>query len=80
MSWEWWNGATPYGPDVDFVSGFNMNTYKYFIDFAAKYGIEYILMDEGWAKDTRDPYTPNPTIDLKELISYGQQKGVGIFL
>lgn len=80
VSWEWWNGATPYGPDVNFVSGFNMNTYKYFIDFAAKYGIEYILMDEGWAKDTRDPYTPNPTIDLKELISYGQQKGVGIFL
>ena len=68
VSWEWWNGATPYGPDVNFVSGFNMDTYKYFIDFAAKYGIEYILMDEGWAKDTRDPYTPNPTIDLHELI------------
>ncbi len=38
-SWEWWNGATPYGPDVNFVSGFNTDTYKYFIDFASKYGI-----------------------------------------
>jgi alpha-glucosidase len=60
VSWEWWNGATPYGPDVNFVSGFNMDTYKYFIDFAAKYHIPYILMDEGWALSTRDPFTPTP--------------------
>ena len=80
VSWEWWNGACPYGPDVNFVSGYNLPTYKYFIDFAAKYGIEYILMDEGWAKDTRDPYTPNPNVDLHELIRYGQEKGVGIVL
>lgn len=33
-SWEWWNGATPYGPDVNFVAGCNLDTYKYFIDFA----------------------------------------------
>ena len=45
-SWEWWNGATPYGPDVDFVAGCNLNTYKYFIDFASRYGISYIIMDE----------------------------------
>lgn len=71
VSWEWWNGATPYGPDVNFVSGFNMDTYKYFIDFAAKYHIPYILMDEGWALDTRDPYTPNPKVNVHEIIRYG---------
>jgi len=80
VSWEWWNGASPYGPDVDFVSGFNLETYKYFIDFASKYGIPYILMDEGWALNTRDPYTPNPTVDVHELIRYGKEKNVGIFL
>lgn len=79
-SWEWWNGATPYGPDVDFESGFNMNTYKYFIDFAAKYGIPYIIMDKGWAMDTRDPYTPNPEVNVKEIVRYGKEKGVGVFL
>lgn len=79
-SWEWWNGATPYGEDVDFESGFNMNTYKYFIDFAAKYGIPYIIMDEGWAMDTRDPYTPNPEVDVHEIVRYGKEKGVGVFL
>jgi alpha-glucosidase len=79
-SWEWWNGATPYGPDVNFVAGCNVDTYKYFIDFAAKYGIEYIVMDEGWALSTRDPYTPNPNVDLKELIRYGEGKNVHIIL
>nr|WP_091906190.1 glycoside hydrolase family 97 protein [Proteiniphilum saccharofermentans] len=79
-SWEWWNGATPYGPDVDFVSGFNLDTYKYFIDFAATYGMEYIVMDEGWALSTRDPYTPNPTVDVHEIIRYGKEKNVGVFL
>lgn len=79
-SWEWWNGATPYGDDVNFESGYNLDTYKYFIDFASKYGIKYIIMDEGWAKSTLDPFTPNPTVDLHELIKYGNEKGVGIFL
>jgi alpha-glucosidase len=79
-SWEWWNDAAPYGPDVNFVSGYNLATYKYYIDFASKYGIKYIVMDEGWAKTTTDPYTPNPEVDVKELIRYGKEKHVGIVL
>ena len=80
VSWEWWNGATPYGQDVNFKAGCNLETYKYFIDFASKNGIPYILMDEGWAKSTRDPFTPNPDVDLHELIRYGKEKNVGIIL
>ena len=64
VSWEWWNDASPYGPDVNFVSGYNLETYKYYIDFASK----------------RDPYTPNPKVDLHELIRYGKEKNVGIVL
>jgi len=79
-SWEWWNDATPYGPDVNFVSGYNLDTYKYYIDFASKFGIKYIVMDEGWAKSTTDPYTPNPKVDVKELIRYGKTKNVDIIL
>jgi alpha-glucosidase len=79
-SWEWWNDATPYGPDVNFVSGYNLETYKYYIDFASKYGVKYIVMDEGWAQSTTDPYTPNPKVDVKELIRYGKTKNVGIIL
>lgn len=79
-SWEWWNDASPYGLDVNFVAGYNLNTYKYYIDFASKYGIPYIIMDEGWAMSTRDPYTPNPKVDVHEIIRYGKEKNVGVIL
>lgn len=80
FAWEWWNGAAPYGPDVDFKAGCNYDTYCYFIDFAARYGIEYILLDEGWAKSTRDPFHGNDDLNLHELIKYGKAKGVKIVL
>ncbi|MBO4611871.1 MAG: glycoside hydrolase family 97 protein [Bacteroidaceae bacterium] len=80
FSWEWWNGAAPFGPDVDFKAGCNFETYKYFADFAAKYGIEYILLDEGWAKSTRDPFQGNDELRLPELIKYCNAKGVKIVL
>jgi alpha-glucosidase len=79
VSWDWWNGTfSPYG--VDFKTGCNMSTYKYYIDFASKYGIPYIIMDEGWAKSVGDPYTPNADINLKELVKYGMGKNVKIIL
>ena len=31
--WDWLNGI-PYGADVTFKSGINLDTYKYFVDFA----------------------------------------------
>ena len=79
-AWEWWSGAIPYGPGVDFKAGCNLDTYKYYIDFASHYGIPYIVMDEGWAKSTLDPFTPNPDVDLHELVRYGREKNVGIVL
>lgn len=79
-TWEWWNGATPYGTDVDFEAGCNTPTYKYFIDFASEYGVDYVLLDEGWAASTRDPFTPNSHLDLEELIAYGKEKNVGVIL
>ena len=78
VSWEWWNGASPY--HVDFKAGFNEDTYKYFIDFASTFEIPYIIMDEGWAKSTTDPYTPNPDIDLFALIAYAKARDVKIVL
>ncbi|MBO4592568.1 MAG: glycoside hydrolase family 97 catalytic domain-containing protein [Bacteroidaceae bacterium] len=80
VSWEWWNGATPFGPDVDFKAGCNYETYCYFADFAAKFGIKYILLDEGWAKSTRDPFHGNDELRLPELIKYCNSKGVKIIL
>ena len=77
--WDWLNGI-PYGPDVTFKSGINLATYKYFVDFASRNGVPYIIMDEGWALDTRDPYRTNPEVNLPELIRYAREKNVGIFV
>lgn len=77
--WDWLNGI-PYGPDVTFEGGINLETYKYFVDFASRNGIPYIIMDEGWALNTRDPYRTNPKVNLPELISYAKSKNVGIFV
>lgn len=80
VSWEWWNGAVPYGPDIHFKAGNNYDTYAHFIDFAAEYGLEYILLDEGWALDTRNPFNGKTDLRLQELIAYGKSRGVGIVL
>ena len=77
--WDWLNGI-PFGPDVTFKSGINLDTYKYFVDFAARNGVGYMLMDEGWALDTRDPFRTNPEVHLPELIAYAGSKGVGIIV
>ena len=77
--WDWLNGI-PYGPDVTFKGGINLDTYKYFVDFASRNGIPYIIMDEGWALSTKDPYRTNPNVNLPELIRYAKSKNVGIFV
>jgi len=77
VSWDWWNAMNLYG--VDFKSGVNTESYKYYIDFAAKYGIEYIIMDEGWYK-LGDLMTLTPNINMEEILSYAKQKNVGVIL
>ena len=67
VAWDWWNDWNLYG--VDFRAGINTETYKYYIDFAAAHGIEYIIMDEGWAQRAKanlflinpDISSPTPT-------------------
>ena len=79
VAWDWWNGWNIYG--VDFEAGINTQTYKYYIDFAASKGIEYIVMDEGWAKHTvLNMKETRAEIDLPEIVNYGKSKGVGVVL
>ena len=78
VNWDWWNHWTVW--NVDFETGINNPTYKHIIDVASKYGVEYILLDEGWNKRVQDPFTTRDEIDVKELVEYGKQKNVGIIL
>ena len=78
-AWEWWND---WGlRQVPFKAGINNETYKYFIDFAADNGIEYVVLDEGWYNPkSGDMLTTIPEIDLPMLIDYANKKGVGLWL
>ena len=79
VAWEWWNawGLT----DVDFEAGIDTRTYKAYIDFAAEYGVEYVILDEGWAtKYKNDLFDIVPQIDMRAIVDYATSKGVGIIL
>ena len=79
VAWDWWNDWNLYG--VPFKAGINNETYKYYIDFAAKNHIEYIILDEGWAVNKKaDLMQIIPEINLEELVKYGKEKNVGIVL
>lgn len=73
VAWDWWNAWNLYG--VDFRAGINNETYKYYIDFAAENGIEYVILDEGWAVNKKaDLMQVVPEIDLPELVTYADGK------
>lgn len=77
VAWDWWNNLNLYG--VDFRAGINTPTYKYFVDFAAANGLEYIILDEGWS-ETGHLNQINASLDMDELAAYAKGKGVGIIL
>ena len=79
VAWDWWNDWNLKG--VPFKAGINMDTYKYYIDFASRNGLEFIVLDEGWYDPkSGDMLTVIPELDLPELIAYGKSKGVEIVL
>ena len=77
VAWDWWNCWNVVG--VDFRAGCNTKTYEYFIDFAQKTGVEYIIFDEGWSKHLQI-FEYNPEVDVPHLVKYAEERGVGIIL
>ena len=79
-TWDWWCDWQI--ADVPFTPGVNTETYKYYIDFAAANGIEYVLLDEGWGKvgPGRNLLVPIPDVDVEWLAQYGRTKGVKLIL
>lgn len=79
VAWDWWNDWNVY--DADFKSGINNETYRYYIDFASQHGIEYVILDEGWAINLEaDMFQVVPEIDMEGLINYAKERNVGIIL
>ena len=74
---EWLTGLNL--SNVDFVAGYNTETYKYYIDFASRFGFEYVMLDAGWS-DVNDLFKITPGMDMDEITSYAKQKGIGLIL
>lgn len=77
VAWDWWNDLNITG--VDFRSGINNETYRYYIDFAAEHGVEYVILDEGWSEQS-SLLNVKPHIDLPDIVNHAKERGVGIIL
>ena len=77
VAWDWWNNTNITG--VDFRAGINTETYKYYVDFAQKNGLEYIIIDEGWS-DPENLLIFSDKMDMAGIIDYAKQNGVGVIL
>ncbi|WP_316814382.1 glycoside hydrolase family 97 protein [Pedobacter heparinus] len=75
--WDWWNSLNLTG--VNFKTGFNTETYKHLIDFAAANKIEYINLDEGWSNQYNLMKLADK-LDINALMEYARKKNVGIIL
>ena len=78
VAWDWWNDWNISG--VDFAAGINTRTYKHYIDFAQKNGLEYIIVDEGWSTQEDLLQYSNNELSIPELVAYGREHNVGIIL
>lgn len=77
VAWDWWNALNVFG--VEFRSGINTETYLYYIDFASRYGIEYVILDEGWS-DPADLFKINPNLNMERILKAAKEKNVGLIL
>ena len=77
VTWDWWNALNLYG--VDFKAGVNTETYLYYIDFASKFGIDYVILDEGWYV-LGNLMDIKPDINMEKIVSYAKERNVGIVL
>jgi alpha-glucosidase len=64
---------------VDFKSGINTQTYRYYIDFASRFGMQYVMLDAGWS-DYNDLTKITPGLDLEEIAAYAKSKNINLVL
>jgi alpha-glucosidase len=85
-AWDWWNGPSVSGVPK---AGMNDATIKRFIDFAAENGLEYMLIDDGWYRNSGGAGTVKPgaditktipEIDMPGLVAYAAQRKVGLWV
>ena len=63
--------------NVPFKSGVNTATYKYYIDFAKRFGFDRIMMDAGWS-DYTNLFKVIPEINMDSLVDYAKKQNIKI--
>lgn len=74
-SWNWWSGSL--GPDGK--PAFTTKNMEYYVDFAAKSGFPYMLIDAGWSKPG-DITQMNGRVDVPEVVRYAAAKHVKVWI
>lgn len=74
---EWITGINLF--NVPFVAGINTATYKYYIDFAKRFGFDQVMLDAGWS-DGNDLFKVNPDLDMNALTAYAKKNNVRLML
>lgn len=74
---EWITGINLF--NIPFKAGINTATYKYYIDFAKRFGFDQVMLDAGWS-DVKDLFKINPGIDMKELVAYANKSNIRLML
>jgi alpha-glucosidase len=74
-SWDWWSGSL--GPDGK--GAYTTDNMKYYVDFAAASGFEYMLIDAGWSA-RGDISKMNGRVDVPEVVRYAATKNVKVWI
>lgn len=74
---EWITGINLF--NIPFKAGINTNTYKYYIDFAKRFGFDQVMLDAGWS-DVKDLFKINPDINMEELVAYANKNNIRLML
>ena len=74
-SWDWWSGSI----GRDGKPAYTTETMKYYVDFAAKSGFPYMLIDAGWSAPN-DITRMNGKVDVPEVVRYAATKNVKVWI
>ena len=74
---EWITGINLF--NIPFKAGLNTATYKYYIDFAKRFGFDQVMLDAGWS-EVKDLFKINPGIDMNELVAYANKNNIRLML
>jgi alpha-glucosidase len=73
-AWDWWNGSL----NREGVKAYTTETMKYYVDFAAESGFEFMTVDAGWSG--KDITVCRDNVNIPEVVEYAKKKGVKVII